>query len=347
MTKLHATIHNNFQPLDQDELETWWRTIPGARRFLNAAVEAFNKKCAIAVHLPEDDAEGFIQALEAKIQRKDINSLVERFAYDAGGDIEDFVDALTSEFAPNFQRNFTRLPMEDLAKQKPFSGYAAIIIKLESEIEWLIDAVTEFNRGTANFGVALIFVTTEENPPPNITRLEDYLTPYDVQFFAINFLENARLSAEEKMYTSTLAEKLSGYSPELVKNLARAELYNYGLEFVRKIIPDFDERIYSRAVWECQVQFLLPTLEQIRERLIVKNEPHLKRILPVEDEFGTILDAPFDMELRHLHYYGGKHKIFQLDDWELLEFAYAARNDLSHLKTLDLAQLSRLFTLTY
>ena len=214
---------------------------------------------------------------------------------------------------------------------------------IRSTIQSVTDAVTEFNRSAANFSTALIFVTTEENPPPNLTRLSDYLTPYDVQFFAINFLENAPLTAKKKMYTSTLAEKLSGQSPILVKNLARLELYNHGLEFVRTLLPQFDERIFVRAVWECQMQFLMPTLEQIRERLIRKSETLLRRILPKQDEFGTILEEPLDMELRHLHYYGGKYKIFPAEDWELLEFAYAARNDLSHLKKLELWDLERLF----
>ena len=317
----------NLQPLDEEDLE---------------------KKCAAITHLPESEVAGFIQALEGKIQRKDINSPVERFFYDGSSDIEDFIEALTSEFAPNFLRNFTRPPMQDLAKQNPFSGYAAIIIRLGKKVDWLTDAVTEFNRSAKNFNAALIFVTTEENPPPSIVRLEDYLTPYDVQFFAINFMENAPLSPKRKMYTSTLAEKLSGYSPELVKNLARVELYNHGLEFVQTLLPDFDERIYSRAVWECQVQFLLPTLEQIREQLILKSEHHWRYILPKQDEFGTIIEEPFDMELRHLHYYGSKHvpKIFQLDDWELLELAYNARNDLSHLKTIEFSELEKLFTLS-
>ena len=254
--------NENIQPLDADDLDSWWRTIPGARRFLNAAFEAFNKKCAAAVQLSEENVESFIQALEQKIQRKDANSPIERFNYNRAGDVEDFVE---------FLRNFTRAPLEDLAKQNPFGGYAAIIIRLEEKVEWLADAVTEFNRSAAHFSTALIFVTTEENPPPNLTRLSVCLTPYDVQFFAINFLENAALSAKKKMYTSTLAEKLSGQSPVLVKNLARAELYNYGLDFVRTILPQFDERIFARAVWECQMQFLLPTLEQIRER---QNRPH-------------------------------------------------------------------------
>ena len=337
-------MNENIQPLDADDLDSWWRTIPGARRFLNAVFSAFNKKCALAAQIPAESVEDFIQ--EQKIQRKDANSPIERFNYNRAGDVEDFVEALTVEFAPNFLRNFTRAPLEDLAKQNPFGGYAAIIIRLEEKADWLTDAVTEFNRSAANFSTALIFVTTEENPPPNLTRLSDFLTPYDVQFFAINFLENAPLTARKKMYTSTLAEKLSGKSPVLVKNLARLELYNYGLEFVRTILPQFDERIFVRAVWECQMQFLLPTLEEIRERLILKNETLLRRILPKQDEFGTVLVEPFDMELRHLHYYGsGKSgpKIFKQDDWNLLEFAYTARNDLSHLKTLDQWDLERLF----
>lgn len=336
-------MNENIQPLDAEDLDSWWRTIPGARRFLNTVFEAFEKKCAIAAHIPAESVENFIQALEQKIQRKDVNSPVERFNYNRAGDVEDFVDALTDEFAPRFLRNFTRAPLADLAKQNPFGGYAAIIIRLGEKVDWLADAVTEFNRSAAHFSTALIFVTTEENPPPNITRLSACLTPYDVQFFAINFLETAPLSAKKKMYTSTLAEKLSGQSPVLVKNLARAELYNHGLEFVRTLLPQFDERIFARAVWECQMQFLLPTLEQIRERLIRKSEPHLRRILPKQDEFGTIIEEPLDMELRHLHYYGGKYRIFQLDDWELLEFAYGARNVLSHLKTLDLWELEKLF----
>lgn len=333
---------NNLVPLDAEDRDTWWRTIPGARRFLNIAYEAFDKKNAVALHLPVDP-EGFVSALELKIRRKSASSLVERFSYTLGGDVENFVDALKRKFAPDFVRNLMRAPLEDLAIQNPFKGYAAIIVTLENEAPWLPDAVRDFNRKAKNFSTALIFVTTEENPPPNITRLSDYLTPYDVQFFAMNFLETAALSARKKMYTAALAEKLSARKPLLVKNLARAELYSYGFEFVLTILPHFDERIYRRAVWECQVQFLLPTLERIREWLIQKCAPLLCDILPKQDEFGTFLSEPFDMELRHLFYYGGRQHVFQQDDWALLELAYNARNDLSHLKTIELWELERLF----
>ena len=334
-----------MQPLNYDELDLWWRTVPSSRRFTAAVMEAVDKHCATAAHLPKEDADGFIQILTEKIQRKYVSLIVEIFDYDGKGDMEDFVDSLTAKFAPNFLRDFTKdSPMEDLAGQNSLAGYA-IIVKLKNKVKWLTSAVTDFNKKFSVTGGSLVFITTENNPPPNMTRLSDFLTPYDMQFFAINLLENARLTPQQKLYTSTLAEKLSKQSSIMIKNLAKTELYTHGLEFVKTVVPNFNAKTYNRAVWECQTQFLLPALEQIRSRLIEKNFSHLKRILPVTDEFGKILDNAWDMELRHLHYYGGNYRIFPYDEWEILELAYLARNDLSHLKTLELSQLEKIFTL--
>ena len=335
-----------MQSLNYDELDLWWRTVPSSRRFTGAIMEAVDKHCAAAAHLPPEDEDGFIQMLTEKIQRKYVSLIVETFEYNGKDDIEDFADALTAKFAPNFLRDFTKdSPLEDLSQQNSFAGYV-IIIRLKRKFKWLTAAVTDFNKKNSLTGGTLIFITTENNPPPSLTRLSDFLTPYDVQFFAINLLENARLSSTQKLYTSTLAAKLAKQSSIMAKNLAKTELYTHGAEFVKTVVPKFNEKIYNRAVWECQTQFLLPALEQIRSRLIEKNFLQLKKILPQTDEFGKILDNAWDMELRHLHYYGGIYKIFTYDEWEILELAYFARNDLSHLKTLEISQLERIFNLT-
>ena len=334
---------NKLQPLNYDELDSWWRTVPGSRRFTGEIMDAVDKNCATAAHLPKEDEEGFLQILTEKIQHKYISLTVEIFDYEGKGDIEDFVDELTTKFAPNFLRDFTTdSPMEDLAKQNSFANYI-IICRLKNKVKWLTSAVTDFNKSNSEAGGVLIFVTTENNPPPNLTRLSDFLTPYDVQFFSINLLENARLTSQEKLYTSTLAAKLAKKSALIAKNLAKTELYTHGLEFVRTVIPNFDEKIFNRAVWECQTQFILPALEQIRGQLIEKNFLQLQNILPKKDEFGKILDDPWDMELRHLHHYGGNKQIFQYEDWELLELAYSARNTLSHWQAMELSQLEKIF----
>lgn len=334
-----------MQDLNYDELDLWWRTVPSSRRFTAAVMEAVDKHCATAAHLPKEDAAGFIQMLTEKIQRKYVSLIVEIFDYERKGDMEDFVDALAAKFAPNFLRDFTKdSPMEDLAQQNSISGYA-IIIRLQNKAKWLTAAVSDFNKKISETGSSLIFITTENNPPPSLTRLSDFLTPYDVQFFAINLLENARLTPQQKLYTSTLAAKLSNQSSIMTKNLAKTELYTLGFDFVKTVAPNFSEKTFNRALWECQTQFLLPALEQIRSRLIEKNFSQLKKILPKTDEFGKILDNAWDMELRHLHYYGGNSKVFPYADWETLELAYLARNDLSHLKTLELPKLEKIFSL--
>ena len=233
--------------------------------------------------------------------------------------------------------------MEDIAKQNLFGGYI-FIIKLNGKLKKLPDAVADFNKATAGQSGSFIFVSSEENPPPSMARLSDFLSPYDVQFFAINLLDNARLSQQEKIYTATLTAKLAGNSPILAKNLATTELFNDGADFAKKIIPDFDERIFSRAVWECQVQYILPILEQMRGRLIEKSFRQLKSLLPIKDEFGKIISDPWDMELRHLHFYGGSAMIFQTNDWKNLELAYLSRNLISHLEIIEKDQIEKIFT---
>lgn len=334
-----------LQPLNDDELDSWWRTVPGARHFTNVAMEAVEKNSAVALHLSKFDVDGFIQTFQEKIQRRYLSSIVEIFEYNDAGDMEDFVNALTEKFAPNFLRDFTKdSPMEDIAKQNLFSGYV-FIIKLKNKLKNLPAAVSDFNKATKNQGGTFIFVSSEENPPPSMARLADFLTPYDVQFFAINLLDNARLTQQEKIYTATLTAKLAGNSPILAKNLATAELFSEGAEFAKKIIPNFDERIFSRAVWECQVQYLLPILEEVRGRLIEKNFRSLKSLLPVKDEFGKIISDPWDMELRHLHFFGGNARTFQLNEWENLELAYSTRNLISHLEIIEKDQIEKIFTL--
>ena len=177
--------------------------------------------------------------------------------------------------------------------------------------------------------------------------MTDFITPYDVQFFAINLMESARLSSTEKLYTATLTAKLAGSSALLTKNLACAELYTDGQRLMEEVFgAGYQRRAYERAVWETQIQFALPIVETVREKLIARNLNGLRELLPVTDEFGKALDDPWDMELRHLHYYGGNVKLFSQSDWDVLEMVYRARNDLSHLDMIDKERLEKIFALT-
>ena len=217
--------------LNDDDLRDWWHHVPGARRFINDAAVAVDKHCAVAAHIPPTDFDGFAFMLEEKIKIRHVSVIVKTFEYAGGADEEDFIAVIAEQIAPNFFRDFTEdSPIIDAVNQKVFDGYV-VIVKLKEKYSWLTSAVADFNKISTNSNGSIIFVTSEKNPPPNINRLSDYLTPYDVQFFAINLMDSVRLTSQEKLYTATLAAKLAGQSPLLAKNLARAKLFTDGENF--------------------------------------------------------------------------------------------------------------------
>ena len=339
-------MNKYLTPLNGDDLEAWWERVPGARRFLqNMAGEAEHSK-AIVADIAEDDVEGFITIFTEVIQRRNYSTVVERYEINSDSGEEDFVTDLAAKFDPSYIPDFMSDSMiMDIANKNILSGYV-IFVKVNVKLNWLTNLVSDFNKVNSPDKGTLIFLTSDTMPSQMTMKLMDYILPYDVQFFAINLLEDTRLSQIEKLYTATLTSKLAGTSAVVAKNLANVELYLNGRKLAKEILADdFASHKFERVVWETQIQFALPIVETVRERLIARNLSALKKILPVADEFGKFLENPWDMELRHLHFYGGTDRVFSTGDWEMLELVYRVRNDLSHLDTVDIERLQKIFVL--
>ena len=339
-------MNRYLTPLSGEDLEAWWERVPGARRFLqNMAAEAEHNK-AIVADLAEDDVEGFITIFTEVIQRRNYSTVVERYELNSDNGEEDFVADLAAKFDPAYVPDLMSDSMiEDVAKKAILAGYV-VFVKVNVKLNWLTNLVSDFNKVDSLNKGTLIFLTSDTMPSQITMKLTDYILPYDVQFFAINLLEDTRLTQLEKLYTATLTSKLAGTSAVIAKNLAGTELYLNGRTFAEEVLGrDFASHKFERLVWETQIQFALPIVESVRERLIARNQAALKKILPAADEFGKFLESPWDMELRHLHFYGGLNKLFSLPDWELLEMVYRVRNDLSHLFTIDTERLRKVFAL--
>ena len=309
------------------------------------AGEAEHSK-AIVADIAEDDVEGFITIFTEVIQRRNYSTVVERYEINSDSGEEDFVTDLAAKFDPSYIPDFMSDSMiMDIANKNILSGYV-IFVKVNVKLNWLTNLVSDFNKVNSPDKGTLIFLTSDTMPSQMTMKLMDYILPYDVQFFAINLLEDTRLSQIEKLYTATLTSKLAGTSAVVAKNLANVELYLNGRKLAKEILADdFASHKFERVVWETQIQFALPIVETVRERLIARNLSALKKILPVADEFGKFLENPWDMELRHLHFYGGTDRVFSTGDWEMLELVYRVRNDLSHLDTVDIERLQKIFVL--
>ena len=339
-------MNKNFISLTTEDLEAWWERVPGARRFLHTMANEAERGKAIVADISEDDTEGFISIFTEEIQRRNYSIVVERYEVNGSTEEEDFIMDLVNKFDPDYVPDLmSDSIIMDVANKKIFSGYV-IFIKVNGKSNWLNAMVSDFNKVESDDKGTLILLTSESMPSQMTMKLTDFILPYDVQFFAINLLDDTKLNQTEKLYTATLISKLTGTSAIMTKNLATANLYFDGRQFARNTLAeDFETHKFERAVWATQIQFALPIVETVREKLIARNLFALKKLLPVADEFGKFLNNPWDMELRHLHYYGGNGKIFSQTDWETLELVYRVRNDLSHLYTVDVDRLEKIFDL--
>ena len=339
-------MNRNLTPLNGEDLEAWWERVPGARRFLQTMAGEAEHNKAIVADIAEDDVEGFITIFTEVIQRRNYSTVVERYELNSNNGEEDFVTDLAMKFDPDYMPDFMSDSMiMDVANKGILSGYV-VFVKVNVKLNWLTNMVSDFNRVNSPDKGTIIFLTSDTMPSQITMKLTDYILPYDVQFFAINLLEDSRLSQIERLYTATLTSKLAGTSAIIAKNLAGSDLYLNGRELAKEVLAEgFASHKYERVVWETQIQFALPIVETVRERLIARNLSALKKILPVADEFGKFLENPWDMELRHLHFYGGGDKVFSPSDWEMLELVYRVRNDLSHLDIIEIERLQRIFAL--
>ena len=340
-------MENKLIPLTGSDLEAWWERVPGARRFLQKMAADAEHSRAIVADLPENNVEGFISIFTDEIQRRNYSIVIERYELNNCNNAEDFITDLAAKFDPDYVPDLmSDSIIVDVANKKVLSGYV-VFVNIKNKVNWLSSLITDFNRVEADDKGTIIFITSETMPSQMTMKLTDYITPYDVQFFAINLLEGTKLNQTEKLYTATLISKLAGTSAILAKNLAASDLYRNGRQFAQNVLRDeYVPHKFERAVWETQIQFALPVVETVREKLIERNLHLLKKILPVTDEFGKVLENPWDMELRHLHYYGGIDKVFSTNDWETLEFVYRVRNDLSHLCSIDSNRLAKIFILS-
>ena len=339
-------MNENLTPLTYEALTAWWTNTPGAQRFLQHMASMAEHCYAIVADITKDDTQGFITIFTEVIQRRNYSTVVEHYDLDIDHGEENFVTDLTARFAPHYVPDLMSSSMiTDVAAKGILSGYI-IFVKVDTRLTWLTNLVSNFNKVESSDKGALIFLTSDTMPSQITMKLTDYILPYDVQFFAINLLEDTNLTQIERLFTATLASKLAGTSAIIAKNLASAELYSNGRKLAKEVLgEDFSGHKFERVLWETQIQFALPIVETVRERLIARNQAALKKILPVADEFGKFLESPWDMELRHLHFYGGSNKLFTQTDWELLEMVYRIRNDLTHLFTVDTERLQKLFLL--
>lgn len=179
--------------------------------------------------------------------------------------------------------------------------------------------------------VCVILEDGTQTPVKSLYQIKLSPTQMDIRYFAWTLLleeENVPLLE----YAAVLCEQLSGGDPErcaLLCTQIHALMHNAG-----DVCTWLSSSQMLQAVHLAQLRGIQPVIEVQRLRLIDSLGERLKKILPFTDERNGQFTKPQEVELRHLIYHKRELSLSPAEE-TLLDLLYAARNDLSHLKTLS------------
>lgn len=335
---------------DTKEGETWWRKVSGPKEYLKRVESLIhNGKCVLLQM--EDVDTTFFQVLRDRLLRSD-SSLTFTVMDTAGcASSTDFLAALVRELGPRCTPGFLN-PYGDIIKSGILAHRILLVTIPEGFPDWVKKVIEGFSKVSEAGNGSMIFLSS--NPPAIDTcktvRLEEFVSSYDIQFFALHCLGPFETEDSKGAYIAQLVSSLAGLDSRLAARLAGYSLYvdpvscYKGKQELGKLLPD--DRI-QEDIWEAQIRFVLPITEKFRRYIIKKYEDTIIRCLPVDDDFGNRLEVPQDMELRHIQHFLRGEGISPLSgkDDDLFKVAYNARNDLSHLRVLSSDMLDRLFSM--
>jgi|GEM_PF-6225333 len=346
--------------------EFWWLHVSGPARMLNEAVEASWRHRVLLIEEPPcfpDFRNLFIDRL---LQEDSTLNVYD----DAVPGWEDPGEWLLR--ASGREMDYHPLdgsPAEVLAKRNWLAGRVYVVNDVHEHTTWVNFAVEYARHGTPDNGL-MVLVFRGENPLQGVRRgvavfrLADYLTAYDMQWFAA-YCASRTASGLVRDYYAQLLARIAGPDPELCAKLAEACAQGNPLDALEawadehselQRLADDPKRLES-IVWEAQLQIVFPLLERLRRRFIDAYREGLQQLLPKRDDYGNLLRKPEDMELRHLmHDYfnnkellaqvGGPHGMFRsAEDLRVFGLIYKARNRIAHMKTLNHADVLELLEL--
>ena len=94
------------------------------------------------------------------------------------------------------------------------------------------------------------------------------------------------------------------------------------------------------AIWESQLKYIFPLIEDYRKYFISRYSGAIKNVLPLTTSYGEKVTSPEDVELGTLIYMVGKGNLnISSREYSELERYRKARNKLAHMNLLDIDEL--------
>lgn len=224
---------------------------------------------------------------------------------------------------------------------------------LDTWMTFISDYVKERGKGKKQASFLIECVTDKViNSKKGITvaSFDDSISEYDRFVFCMLAASSVNEKGDMKKYLSELISNVIGNNVELCEKVIcdyRAFLSNpYAV--VSKSIDDSTpfsktEDEVAHDIWLSQVRIVYPVLEDYREGFVKKHRRDISRNLPISSSSGEIYSAPEDVELGTLRFLADNWKItLTAEEHGALILHTQARNDLSHLKSIDISEVRKI-----
>ena len=333
--------------IDSEKAGIWWNQVSGPKAYLQEVVQNIKDGYCIALEKEDVDTE-FFPFLEQKVRSIDSSYLFDAFCADDYDSESDFLDDFIKRLAPEFDWGFAS-PYKELIETGCIAHHL-IYFEIDQKKDWAIQAMKMFSELSSQGNGVIVCLVSSLSMLEGIGRLKrvslgSYLSIYNLQYFALQCLGNFETRDSKGMYIAQIAAKLSEANGFLCAELAKPDLFSDPIKVCRNLPDD----VVKKAVWETQIQIFFFFFEGIRRYLITNYLLKIQNLLPQTDEFGSDIEKPGEMELRHLQFYGRKPhaRFFDSADDEWFKVAYNSRNELTHLHLLTVEAMNSLFDIEY
>ena len=349
----------------------WWNQVTNASLFVKEIISNLVNEKSVVLHLPNNlpwynTLRGLVEEeIEARISKYRLN----------------FLDDCTLEPGEIIMTEFCKKEKRD--NYRPAIGYEKFLadcddIVLNERIVWITNISTSRYEIWVEFirkylrqlgkhrqgGLFILEIKSDEIIPlkRGICRISfsEKIGAFDISIF--NML-TASITCEDiymKRYLAELVTTINKSDIELSSHCTKHKYYTKFLENPYQClctIASKEERSngqkfeisvtkedVEKRMWETQIKIIFPLIEDYREYLIEHNIEQIKLCLPFKTNHGEEYNIPSEVEIGTLCFWSKNEKISISDiERERLEMFKNTRNDLAHLRILDIAKIQKCF----
>lgn len=329
------------------DAELWWGSIPGAQTIVRSISERMLQQTSLAVSATTGVHWPSILRMQVReqVQHRNANLLIENCDDSTMGDMSPGEWVLA-----RYGSGIFRLPSISAEQTALSNGllqdriFWVFGVQSKARLkEWLDFATLLQKNRNRRCGCVVILLDSNLTVKGRMEQLDinQYISEYDLAFFAATMVASKALSFWEKKYLSNLAVCLSLGSPERC-----AELIQNGRDLLAQ--PEAvcgSNADLLNAVWRGQLQTVFAQIEETKRTLVLRLANHLKPILGTIDDYGNRLISLDHIELRHIVHHLHKRIAIPEDDEAVVRSLYEMRNMLAHHRYLSYPQMLELFQL--